>query len=272
MLRPVCLSIGGIAVLAAMFSAPNLTVSPEIAPAETGKVVLPAAAGEKSRPMGEDLALGYINGVVTVNGEPVAVKGSVAVRGDSVGPAAGVGITMVRSQAMRDVPDLVPLPAETWVWVIPDSMIDEMVVLSGLGDWAEFEVDFATGSYLHYDISVVSDDMPVYMIRLSGELTGEAALPELPWHRTLHFDWQADGTLAGYGLSSGVSATETYQVPAVIAGRYGAANSRTRVPAKVTSTLTITSFDFDVGDWKGSGTRAVSIPSGDQETAVSNGK
>ncbi|MHC4066999.1 MAG: hypothetical protein ACYSUI_21185 [Planctomycetota bacterium] len=208
---------------------------------------------------GDDLVLGWIKGTVYVNDQAVDVKGSVAVSGGLVGSNTGTGITIMQPEvgsgdraADPELHDRVTI--EGWVFIVPDSWLYESAVLSEPGDGATIEVNFSSGGYLIYEISVVSADPPVYGIRLSGDLKGEPAMPELPWYRGLNFYWHKDGTISGDGYASGKNSDgEPYFVSAVISGRYFAANPAVRLPAKVAGTLAITDFDPKTGHWDGHG-------------------
>ena len=257
-----CLAASGIALLSALVSNPNAPSA--VVSAEVEETVAQPPVAEVASPTGYDLVLGSIDGVINVNGEPTSVASRMIVRGNIVGPNSSVGTALAKPRSTDGggrptTPSLIEcLTFESIPWVIPDSMLDEMAVLSATGDWAVFQVDFGRGGYLRYDISVECADPLVLTIALSGELTGETGALELPWNRSLNLHWHADGTLTGDGSVSGQTRSgQAYYAPVVIAGRYFAANPRTSVPAHVYGKLTITSFDPDSGQWTGVGSRAV---------------
>jgi hypothetical protein len=221
------------------------------------------------RPAGADVFQGRIDGVVRVNGKPMLVTGSVNVHGDWQGPNSSTGIAMARAETGGDRFDGLPsvslayaevstLPASMWPWIIPDSNMDEMPIMTALGDWAVIEVDFSGAGWLTYDIRVVSADPLLYAIGLQGGLIGEPTMPPLPWERGLNLCFHQDGTITGDGFASGrLVSGETYHVPALIRGSFSAAAPSVPLPARVSGRLSIRSFDPASGQWTARGSRVV---------------
>ncbi|MBU0639012.1 MAG: hypothetical protein KKB50_09120 [Planctomycetes bacterium] len=250
---------------AATFTA--LDAPPLVSPAQTGDSGClsfeQSAVADPSRAVGKELVQGWIEGTVYVDSDPVSVRGSVAVRGGLIGPSIGSGIALAQPEPARNGGDPQQSPPDAWpvyatVFIVPDSWVDEWVVLNDVGDSAAFDVRFGNGSYLHYDIEVVCANPPVFGITLSGKLKSDRQNSALPWHRGLNLVWHADGTITGDGFSAGqLSSGETYLVPVSIEGSYVSAHPRVPVPAKVSGKLTITRYDHETGYWEGYGSREV---------------
>jgi hypothetical protein len=206
-----------------------------------------------------------------MNGNEVKVDNEMWVQGSSRGQnnssgtakATGLGEGLVWDSDLRPAWSVFARQ-----FIIGDSGMVELAVAAARGDWVRFRVDFLPGGWLEYDIRVVDEGPVFYDISISGELTGETAMPPLPWERELRMRFHEDGTVTGYGISRGQLASgETYAVPGLISGSFKAAKPSVALPVMLSSRLAIESFDSASGRWIGQEDReALALDSQNSDT------